>query len=104
MVLNNKVAVIYGAGGGIGGPVARAFAREGATLFLTGRHRAAGEAVAQDIVSAGGGAGGTRFFPAGPPGRQSRRSRRTSFPPVDARRRRRSTRWTRRRSTSLCDP
>jgi NAD(P)-dependent dehydrogenase (short-subunit alcohol dehydrogenase family) len=54
MVLNNKVAVIYGAGGGIGGPVARAFAREGATLFLTGRHRAAVEAVAQDIVSAGG--------------------------------------------------
>jgi NAD(P)-dependent dehydrogenase (short-subunit alcohol dehydrogenase family) len=50
MVLNNKVAVIYGAGGA----VARAFAREGATLFLTGRHRAAVEAVAQDIVSAGG--------------------------------------------------
>jgi predicted amino acid dehydrogenase len=37
MMLKNKVAVIYGAGGGIGGAVARAFAREGAKLFLTGR-------------------------------------------------------------------
>ena len=56
MLLKNKVAVIYGAGGAIGGAVARAFAREGATLFLTGRRRAAVEAVAKDIVSAGGSA------------------------------------------------
>lgn len=54
MILEDKVAVIYGAGGGIGGAVARAFAREGARVFLTGRHRAAVEAVAKDIVSAGG--------------------------------------------------
>ena len=54
MMLQNKVAVIYGAGGSIGGAVARAFAREGARLFLTGRLRAPVEAVAQDIVSAGG--------------------------------------------------
>ena len=40
MLLENKIAVIYGAGGAIGGAVARAFARDGATLFLTGRHRA----------------------------------------------------------------
>ena len=40
MMLKNKVAVIYGAGGAIGGAVARAFAGEGATLFLTGRKRA----------------------------------------------------------------
>jgi len=52
--LKNKVAVIYGAGGEIGGAVARAFAREGARLFLTGRHLASVEAVARDIVSAGG--------------------------------------------------
>ena len=39
MMLNDKVAVIYGAGGAIGGAVARAFAREGAKLFLTGRRR-----------------------------------------------------------------
>jgi NAD(P)-dependent dehydrogenase (short-subunit alcohol dehydrogenase family) len=56
MLLKNKVAVIYGAGGAIGGAVARAFAREGATLFLTGRLQAAVEAVAKDIVSAGGSA------------------------------------------------
>jgi NAD(P)-dependent dehydrogenase (short-subunit alcohol dehydrogenase family) len=56
MLLKNKVAVIYGAGGAIGGAVARAFAREGAMLFLTGRRRAPVEAVAQDIMSAGGSA------------------------------------------------
>jgi NAD(P)-dependent dehydrogenase (short-subunit alcohol dehydrogenase family) len=56
MMLQNKVAVIYGAGGAIGGAVARAFAREGATLFLTGHSLARVEAVAKDIVSAGGSA------------------------------------------------
>jgi NAD(P)-dependent dehydrogenase (short-subunit alcohol dehydrogenase family) len=30
MLLDQKVAMIYGAGGSIGGAVARAFAREGA--------------------------------------------------------------------------
>jgi len=54
MLLENKVAVIYGAGGAIGSAVARAFAREGAKLFLTGRHLAPVEAVAQKIHSAGG--------------------------------------------------
>jgi NAD(P)-dependent dehydrogenase (short-subunit alcohol dehydrogenase family) len=56
MMLQNKVAVIYGAGGSIGGAVARAFAREGAKLFLTGRQRVPIEAVATDIVAAGGSA------------------------------------------------
>ncbi len=56
MMLADKVAVIYGAGGGIGSAVARAFAAEGAKLFLTGRRRAPVEAVAQDIVAAGGSA------------------------------------------------
>jgi NAD(P)-dependent dehydrogenase (short-subunit alcohol dehydrogenase family) len=56
MLLKDKVAVIYGAGGAIGGAVARAFAREGARLFLTGRQRAPVEAVAKDIVAAGGSA------------------------------------------------
>jgi NAD(P)-dependent dehydrogenase (short-subunit alcohol dehydrogenase family) len=49
MMLKNKVAVIYGAGGAIGGAVARAFAGEGAKVFLTGHRRAAVEAVANDI-------------------------------------------------------
>ena len=56
MMLNDKVAVIYGAGGAIGGAVARAFASEGASLFLMGRLRAPVEAVAHGIVSAGGSA------------------------------------------------
>ena len=58
MLLKDKVAVIYGGGGDIGGAVARAFAREGAKLFLAGRHRALVEAVAKEIVAAGGSAEG----------------------------------------------
>lgn len=54
MLLQNKVAVIYGAGGAIGGAVARAFAREGARVFLTGRQAAPVESVARGIVDAGG--------------------------------------------------
>ena len=56
MMLKDKVAVIYGAGGAVGGAVARAFAREGATLYLTGRLLAPVQALANDIVSAGGSA------------------------------------------------
>ena len=53
-MLSNKIAVIYGASGAIGGAVARAIAREGARLFLTGRDAASVDAVARDIVSEGG--------------------------------------------------
>jgi NAD(P)-dependent dehydrogenase (short-subunit alcohol dehydrogenase family) len=53
-MLQNKTAVIYAAGGAIGGAVARAFAREGASLFLTGRDVAKVDAVAEEIVAAGG--------------------------------------------------
>jgi len=53
-MLKDKVAVIYGAGGAIGAAVARAYAREGANLFLTGRRLPPVEAVAKDIVAAGG--------------------------------------------------
>jgi NAD(P)-dependent dehydrogenase (short-subunit alcohol dehydrogenase family) len=56
MLLKDKVAVGYGAGGAIGGAVARAFASEGAKLFLTGRHLAPVEAVAKDVVAGGGSA------------------------------------------------
>jgi NAD(P)-dependent dehydrogenase (short-subunit alcohol dehydrogenase family) len=56
MMLKDKVAVIYGAAGGIGGAVARAFASEGATVFLTGRDLAPVERVAKEIVGAGGSA------------------------------------------------
>lgn len=53
-MLDGKIAVIHGAGGAIGGAVARAFAREGARVFLAGRTRAKLEAVAQDVAAAGG--------------------------------------------------
>jgi NAD(P)-dependent dehydrogenase (short-subunit alcohol dehydrogenase family) len=56
MMLENKVAVIYGAGGGIGSAVARSFAHEGAKVFLTGHHLAPVEAVAEEVVTAGGSA------------------------------------------------
>src|SRR5262245_10114016 len=54
MMLKDKVAVIYGAGGDVGGAVARAFAREGARLFLSGRNFRKVEPVAADIVGDGG--------------------------------------------------
>jgi shikimate 5-dehydrogenase len=40
MLLDEKVAVIHGAGGAIGGAVARAFAAAGARVHLAGRTRA----------------------------------------------------------------
>ncbi|WP_266082362.1 SDR family NAD(P)-dependent oxidoreductase [Haladaptatus caseinilyticus] len=51
MILDSKVAVIYGAGGHIGSAVARAFAREGARVFLAGRTQANLDEVADDIRS-----------------------------------------------------
>lgn len=54
MLLENKNAIIYGGGGAIGGGVARAFAREGARVFLAGRSRNALDKVAEEITSAGG--------------------------------------------------
>jgi 3-oxoacyl-[acyl-carrier protein] reductase len=55
-LLQNKNAIVYGASGGIGGGVARPFAREGTNLFLAGRARESLEAVAVDITAAGGSA------------------------------------------------
>ncbi|CAN5867336.1 SDR family oxidoreductase [soil metagenome] len=54
MLLENKVAVIYGAGGAIDGAVARAFAREGANVFLAGRTKAKLDQVADAIRAQGG--------------------------------------------------
>jgi 3-oxoacyl-[acyl-carrier protein] reductase len=54
MLLENKNAVIYGAGGSIGSVVARAFAREGARVFLAGRTLESLQEVAQEIRSTGG--------------------------------------------------
>ena len=54
MLLEHKVAAIYGAGGAIGGAAARAFAREGARVFLAGRSKAKLDTVADEIRSNGG--------------------------------------------------
>jgi len=54
VLLENKVAVIYGGGGPIGGATARAFAREGARVFLAGRTPATLDTVADEIRSKGG--------------------------------------------------
>jgi 3-oxoacyl-[acyl-carrier protein] reductase len=54
LLLEAKNAVIYGGGGAVGGAVARAFAREGANIYLAGRTLAKLEAVAEDIRSDGG--------------------------------------------------
>ena len=51
MLLENKVAVMYGAGGSIGGAVARAFTREGARVFLAGRTKEKLDKVADEIRS-----------------------------------------------------
>jgi NAD(P)-dependent dehydrogenase (short-subunit alcohol dehydrogenase family) len=51
--LDNKIAVIYG-DGAVGAAIAKAFAREGARVFLTGRTLAKLDAIAGEILSAGG--------------------------------------------------
>ena len=54
MILQNKIAVIYGAGGSLGGAVAKALAAAGAMIFLTGRNISSVDEVADEIRSAGG--------------------------------------------------
>ena len=54
MLLDNKTAIIYGAGGAIGSAVARAYAREGADVHLAGRTEATLDTVARRIQSDGG--------------------------------------------------
>jgi NAD(P)-dependent dehydrogenase (short-subunit alcohol dehydrogenase family) len=54
MLLRDKTAIIYGAGGAVGAAVARAFAREGAVVHVTGRSSAGVEALARQIAADGG--------------------------------------------------
>lgn len=53
-LLQGKTALIYGAGGSIGGAVSRAFAAEGAAVYLAGRTESRLEKVARDIREDGG--------------------------------------------------
>ena len=54
MLLEGRVAIVYGGGGSIGGAVARAFAREGANVHLTGRRDEPLAIVAENIRARGG--------------------------------------------------
>jgi 3-oxoacyl-[acyl-carrier protein] reductase len=54
MLLEHKNAVVYGGAGSVGRAVARAFAREGARVFLAGRTRATLDRVAEELSGSGG--------------------------------------------------
>ena len=54
MILQNKNALIYGAGGSLGSSVAKALAAAGAKVFLTGRSIPSVQKVAEEIRAAGG--------------------------------------------------
>jgi 3-oxoacyl-[acyl-carrier protein] reductase len=54
VLLEGKNAVIYGGGGSIGRAVARAFAREGANVYLAGRTLDTVTRVAEEVRRAGG--------------------------------------------------
>src|ERR1700754_1223873 len=54
MILKNKNAIIYGAGGSLGGAVAKALANSGARVFLTGRNHSSVQTVADEIIDLGG--------------------------------------------------
>jgi 3-oxoacyl-[acyl-carrier protein] reductase len=53
-LLQDKHAVVFGAGGSVGAAVAREFAAEGAEVFLAGRTKQNVEDVARQIAAAGG--------------------------------------------------
>jgi len=52
--LKGKIAVVFGAGGSVGSGVAKELAAQGAEVFLAGHHRSNVEAVAKEIIDAGG--------------------------------------------------
>jgi 3-oxoacyl-[acyl-carrier protein] reductase len=54
LLLENKSAIIHGAAGAIGSAVARAFAQQGAKVFLAGRTLTKVQALADDITRDGG--------------------------------------------------
>ena len=54
MLLQNKNAVVYGAGGSLGGAVAKALAGAGARVFLTGHRRPSVQKIADEILAARG--------------------------------------------------
>jgi 3-oxoacyl-[acyl-carrier protein] reductase len=53
-MLQNKNAIIYAAGGSLGGAAAKAFAAAGAILYLSGRNVASIQKLADEITASGG--------------------------------------------------
>jgi NAD(P)-dependent dehydrogenase (short-subunit alcohol dehydrogenase family) len=60
MRLQSKTALVTGAGGGLGGAIARRYAAEGASILCTDRDLAKAEATVADIIQAGGTAHASR--------------------------------------------
>jgi len=56
MLLRNKNAIIYAAGGSLGSTIAKALASAGARVFLTGKHLAAVKQLADELIALGGNA------------------------------------------------
>jgi len=56
MLLQHKNAIVYGAGGSLGGTVAKALAAAGARVFLTGRNLSSLQRIADEIIASGGSA------------------------------------------------
>jgi len=54
VILQNKNAVVYGAGGSLGGAVAKAFATAGARVFLAGRNISSLQKTGNEIRTSGG--------------------------------------------------
>jgi len=54
MLLQNKNAVLFAAGGSVGGTIARALAKAGANVFLTNHHIKPVQELAHEIVANGG--------------------------------------------------
>jgi NAD(P)-dependent dehydrogenase (short-subunit alcohol dehydrogenase family) len=54
MLLKNKIAIIYGAGGSLGGAIAHAWAKEGAKVFVTGHNLKPVQQLADEIRHANG--------------------------------------------------
>jgi 3-oxoacyl-[acyl-carrier protein] reductase len=56
MILQNKNAIIYGAGGSLGSAVSKALALAGARVFLSGHNISSVQKIANEIITAGGSA------------------------------------------------
>ena len=54
MLLKGKIAVVYGAGGGVGSAIARKFALEGARVYMTARRLESIKTLAYEISKSGG--------------------------------------------------